>query len=275
MMPEADTIHPDHLPLTCDSLAEQFAACGLAEGQTVLVHSSMSRLGWIVGGAQDVIRALLRVLGSSGTLMMPTHTGDNGDPCHWRNPPVPEHWWPIIRQHRPAYDPAITPTRQMGAIPELFRTWPGVIRSAHPVGSFAALGPNAAYLTADHTNLYAPFGDDSPIGKLYELDADVLLLGVGHGNNTSLHLAEVRANWPGKFSIHEGTAMLLDDERRWVEFEMLELESDDFPTIGDAYEAEHGIPRHRVGQAEVRFLKQRPLVNYAVQWMETHRNSER
>src|SRR5574341_1575649 len=79
LMPEADTIHPDALPLTVDSLAEQFAACGLAAGQTVLVHTSMSRIGWIVGGAETVIRALLRVLTPEGTLMMPAFTTSNTD----------------------------------------------------------------------------------------------------------------------------------------------------------------------------------------------------
>jgi aminoglycoside 3-N-acetyltransferase len=162
----------------------------------------------------------------------------------------------------------------MGVIPELFRTWPGVLRSAHPYLSFAAYGPQAAYLTADHLNLEMPLGDDSPVGRLYELDGYVLLLGVGHDNNTSLHLAEQRAAWPGKRTYQEGTAMLVNGERHWVAFEMLDLNGDDFATIGDSYEAEYHLPRHQVGRAETRFLKQRPLVDYAVQWMECHRNFE-
>ncbi len=269
-MPESATILDDNLPLTVDSLAEQFAACGLAAGQTVLVHSSMSKMGWITGGPVAVIQALLRVLTPFGTLMMPAHTSANTDPAHWQHPPVPQSWWPVIYQHSPAFDPAITPTREMGVIAELFRTWPGAIRSGHPIGSFAALGANAAYLTANH-NLEDMFGDRSPIGKLYELDGNILLLGVNHENNTSLHLAEYRANWPGKGSIHEGTAMFVNGVRQWVKFDTLRLETDDFNQIGDSYEAKNGIPRHKVGQAEVRFLKQRPLVNYGVEWMEKNR----
>jgi aminoglycoside 3-N-acetyltransferase len=136
------------LPHTIDSLAKELAACGLAAGQTVVVHSSMSKIGgYIVGGAEGVIRALMKVLTEDGTLMMPTHTTENTDPANWRNPPVPESYWPVIREHAPAYDPRITKTRQMGVIPELFRTWPGVLRSAHPVGSFAAWGKHAHELT--------------------------------------------------------------------------------------------------------------------------------
>jgi aminoglycoside 3-N-acetyltransferase len=230
----------------------------------------MSKIGWIVGGAEAVIRALLQVLTPSGTLMMPTHTTNNTDPSKWRNPPVPEHWWPVIRQHMPAYNPLMTPTQQMDVVAELFRTWPGAIHSAHPIGSFAALGPNADYLTRDH-RLLDEFGPTSPLGRLYELDGYILLLGVGHGNNTSLHLAEWRANWPGKPIIHQGTAMLVNGVRQWVEFDEIDYNADDFHLIGDAYEVARQIPRGRVGQADVRFMKQRPLVDFAVEWLERNR----
>ena len=256
---------------TVDSLAGALAACGLAAGQTVVMHSSMSKIGgYIVGGAEGVIRALLKVLMPSGTLMMPTHTTENTDPANWRNPPVPESFWPIIRANAPAFDPAITETRHMGRIPEMFRKWPGTQRSAHPIGSFAALGANATYLTSDHQVL-DEFGPTSPIGRLYELDGYVLLLGVTHLNNTSLHMAEERANWPGKRFMKEGTAVFVNGIRQWVTYDVLDFESDDFGRIGDDYEAEHNIPRGRVGEAEVRFMKQRPLIDFAVQWMESHR----
>jgi aminoglycoside 3-N-acetyltransferase len=258
------------LPHTSDSLAEQFAACGLTAGQTVVVHSAMSKIGgYIVGGAEAVIWALLKVLSADGTLMMPTHTTENTDPANWRYPPVPESYCPVIRAHAPAYDPRITRTRQMGQLAELFRTWPGVQRSAHPVGSFAALGRHAVDLTADH-QLLDEFGPTSPIGRLYELDGHILLLGVPH-DNTSLHLAEHRANWPGKHTIQDGSAMYVDGQRQWVAYEMLDMSTDDFDTLGDAYEAANGIPRGKVGSAEVRFMKQRPLIDFAVEWMETHR----
>jgi aminoglycoside 3-N-acetyltransferase len=269
-MTEADTIHHDYLPLTMDSLAEQLAACGLSAGQTVVVHSSMSKMGWIAGGEEALIRALLRVLTPTGTLMMPAHTTGNTDPSHWRHPPVPEHWWPIIREHMPAFDPATTPSRQLGRIAELFRTWPGVKRSSHPIGSFAALGPNADYLTCTH-RLEGEFAEDSPLGNLYQLDGYVLLIGVGHDSNTSLHVAEQRAVWPGKRNEREGTAMYVNGVRQWVEYDSLIFNSDDFAQIGSAYEAQFNIPLGQVGRAEVHFMKQRPLVDFAVQWMETHR----
>ncbi|HEX2622091.1 MAG TPA: AAC(3) family N-acetyltransferase, partial [Phototrophicaceae bacterium] len=192
-------VNSSNLPHTRASLADEFSTLGLAAGQTVIVHSSMKQIGgWIIGGAQTVIEALLDVLGMEGTLMMPTHTTSNTEPSRWQSPPIPPEWWQIMRETTPPFDPAITPTRLMGALAEQFRTYPGVVRSQHPVGSFAAKGRYAAYLTANHDYRRDMFGDESPIGKLYQLDGCVMLLGVGHGNDTSLHLAEYRANWGGK-----------------------------------------------------------------------------
>jgi aminoglycoside 3-N-acetyltransferase len=269
-MTEVQTIDADGPPLTIASLTEQFAACGLSAGQTVLVHSSLSRLGWVAGGAVAVIQALLQVLTPAGTLMMPAHTAGNTDPANWINPPVPAEWWPSIRAYTPPYDPVRTPTRMMGAIPELFRTWPEVRRSAHPIVSFAAFGPNASFLL-DHHELADMLGEKSPLARLYDLDGYVLLLGVGHGNNTSLHLAEARADYPGKKWLQEGCAMQVNGERHWVSFQTLEWDSEDFDLIGRAYEQEYTLPRYQVGQAVVRFLKQRPLVDFAVDWMAKNR----
>lgn len=270
-MSEATVIQRSEEPLTRQSLAESLRACGMVAGQTVLVHMALSKLGWVIGGAEAVILAFLDVLGEDGTLMMPTHTTINTDPAEWQHPPVPQSWWQIIRDHTPAYNPTTTPTRLMGAVPELFRTWPGAIRSAHPVTSFAALGPNAAHLTADHV-LEEDTGNRSPVGRLYELDGYVMLLGVEHWNNTSLHLAEFRADYPGKRDLRSGSAMLVDGVRQWVEYETLDTYGDDFGEIGQAFDAAHNMRVHHIGGAEVRFFKQRLLVDFAITWMEANRD---
>jgi len=270
-MSEQSTIDKTPAPITRKSLIEDLRTLGINESMTVLVHSSMSKIGWISGGAQTVIEALLDVLGDDGTLMMPTHSAQNTDPANWQRPPIPESWWQIERDNRPAYDPRITPTREMGAIAEMFRTYPGVQRSAHPVGSFSSIGKHADHLLADHTSLEEMFGDASPIGKLYDLDGYVLLLGVGHGNNTSIHLAEYRADFPAKQTIKEGCAMFVDGQRQWVEFDMFDLDDEDFPQIGADFAKAHGQAEDKVGLADAILVEQRPLVDFAVGWMERNR----
>ena len=269
-MSEAEVINRTRTPLTFASLVEQFTALGLSAGQTILVHCSMSRMGWIAGGAETVVSALLSVLTPEGTLMMPTHSGSNSDPARWMAPPVPDSWWPVIREHTPAFNPVTTPTRGMGAVAELFRTWPGVMRSNHPTASFAATGLYAHKLVSDH-RLDACLGNGSPLSKLYDLDGSVLLLGVGHSNNTSLHLAEYRADWPGKAFVKQASAMLVEGERQWVEYEDLDLDDSDFGEIGTAYELAHPPPPAKVGEARARLFKQRLLVDFAVGWIERNR----
>jgi aminoglycoside 3-N-acetyltransferase len=134
----------------------------------MLVHSSLSALGWVCGGAVAVVLALQEALGAQGTLVMPTHSGGLSDPRKWESPPVPQAWWQVIRDTMPAYDKAMTPTRGMGAIVEVFRQQEGTRRSAHPQTSFCARGPRAAEIVDGH-ELNSSFGENSPLARVYDL----------------------------------------------------------------------------------------------------------
>jgi aminoglycoside 3-N-acetyltransferase len=267
---EARVIEASVHPGTAKGLSRDLRSLGVGEGMTLLVHSSMSALGWVAGGPQAAIEALLTAVGDEGTLVMPTHTTGLSEPSLWRNPPVPESWWPVIRGETPAFDPALTPSRMMGVIAEGFRTHPGVRRSGHPQVSFAACGPNAAVVVDDHS-LDHGLGDGSPLGRLYDVGGYVLLLGVGHVNNTTLHLAEYRADYPGKEWVTQGAPILVDGERRWVTFDELEGNSDDFEPIGEAFAAAGFERRGPVGSGEGRLMAVRALVDFAVDWMAVHR----
>lgn len=243
---------------------------GVSKGQTIMVHTSLSRLGYVCGGAQIIIEALLESVGGNGTIMMPTQSWKNLDPTtgvHWEEP---EKWWQIIRDNWPAYDKDITPTNTMGAVAEMFRKWPGTLRSDHPARSVAAKGKYAEYLTVNH-DLSNIFGDDSPIGKLYELDGYVLLIGVGYDKNTSLHLADVRAKYPGKHDSTEYSAILENGHRVWKEYKTLYVDGEDFLLIGEAFEKECRVNRMPLGNGSIAFMKQRELVDFAVAWIEKNR----
>ena len=271
-MSEDDIIkRTDDNPATVPSLMADLSVLGVTPGMTLLVHSSLSALGWVNGGPVAVVLALEKVLGPEGTLVMPTHSGALSDPASWVNPPVPEAWWEIIRQTMPAYDPDLTPSRGMGAIPECFRKQKGVQRSSHPHFSFAAWGADAAAITQGHT-LEFSLGERSPLARIYDLDGWVLLLGVGHENNTSLHLAEYRADYAGKRVITCGAPVTVEIDPVWTQLQDIDLNETDFKQIGEAFARDTGLVHTgQVARASATLFPQRPLVDYAVRWMEENR----
>ena len=259
-------------PHTRASLAAQFHDLGVRPGGVLLVHAALRPLGFVCGGPEAVVRALRDVLGPDGTVVVPTHTPENSDPAGWNNPPVPPDWWPVIRAELPGFDPALTPSRFMGALAEQVRTWPGALRSDHPQVSFAALGPAAGRIVADHTRTDM-LGEGSPLARLHDLDADVLLLGVDHGSNTSLHLAEYR--WPAAPRARVGAAVRTgDDGREWVWWDDVDLDESDFARLGADFEATGAVRLGPVGAGTGRLMRQRAAVDFAVEWLARNRRTE-
>lgn len=270
-MSESDAIARAATPATVATLARDLRALGLTTGQTVLVHTSLNALGYVISGPVSLLLALDEVLGPNGTLMMPAHSADLSDPAAWVAPPVPLEWIPIIRAEMPAFDPRLTPTRGMGVTAEIFRGQPGVLRSQHPKVSFAARGPQAEFLTREHA-LSPSMGEGSPLARLYDCDGWVLLLGTGHEHNTSLHLAEVRATWPGKRRVLDGAPIRIHGDRVWQPYEDLDWNDADFALIGSAFAEATGIERQGgVGIGQARLMPQRALVDFGVTWMGRHR----
>ncbi|MDE3260189.1 MAG: AAC(3) family N-acetyltransferase [Gemmatimonadota bacterium] len=266
-------IEKTRIPATTETLERDLRALGLRPGMIVLAHSSLSAMGWVCGGAVAVIAALQGVLGPSGTLVMPAHSGDLSEPGKWENPPVPESWWPVIRENMPAYDPDLTPTRAMGIIAETFRKQNGVLRSSHPQVSFSACGPLAAQIIVDHSLAFG-LGERSPLARIYDMNGFVLLLGAGHGSNTSMHLAEYRANYPARKVVREGAPINASGSRQWATFEEVEPDSSDFVRIGaDFLKSDAGrvVRRGKVGLADCQLIPQRDVVDFAVAWLEENR----
>ena len=204
-----------------DEIIQKLKEVGLKIGDTVMVHTSLGKMGYVCGGAQAVIEALMEVVGDSGTIMMPTQSWKNLDPetgVHWE---ADQKDWQLIRDNWPAYDKNLTPTNTMGAVAEMFRQVPGSVRSDHPARSVCAWGRYAEY--------------------------------------------------PGKHTCVEHSAVSEAGKRVWKAYETLFVDGNDFEEIGEDFEKAYAVPRVRIGNALVRLMYQRELVDFAVKWMETNR----
>ena len=111
--------------------------------------------------------------------------------------------------------------------------------------------------------LESGMGERSPLGRLYDLDARILLLGAGHANNSSFHLAESRVPKPRRHST--GAAVSTPTGRQWIAYDEVELDSGDFAALGAAFDAAGHTCLGRVGSAESRLLGQRDAVDFAVE----------
>ncbi|MCZ6680603.1 MAG: AAC(3) family N-acetyltransferase [Candidatus Poribacteria bacterium] len=156
-------------PLTREEIAATLQKLGLQSGQIVFVHSSLSSIGYVEGGADTVVDAFLSVLGSAGTLVVPTFTFSHD------------------RGSTPVFEPDKAPS-EMGRITEVTRTRPGARRSCHLLHSVAALGAHAEEITAVHGP--SAWAADGPFWKLYELDTHILMLGVPYLRCTFFHVVE-------------------------------------------------------------------------------------
>jgi aminoglycoside 3-N-acetyltransferase len=142
------------------------------------------------------------------------------------------------------------------------------LRSSHSTVSFAAWGRHASLVTRRHSLEYS-LGEGSPLARIYELDGQVLLLGVGHESNTSFHLGEYRA--AGAQKVEEGSPILEDGRRVWRAYNDIELDEEVFGEIGADFEKEVGVRSYWVGSAQAKLFSQRRAVDFARDWVARRR----
>lgn len=230
------------MTLTREELRGGFRALGLAPGDDVVVHSSLSSLGWVDGGADAVVDALRDAVGAEGTLAMPTFT----------------------RYDEP-YDPDESPSTT-GRITEAFRTRPDAVRSPHPTKSVAAAGPRAEAVTESHDPADS-LGPGSPIHRVAGDGGKILLLGVDHTSNSSLHVAERLAELPYRDQTAETSVRRAGGSSETVEVNRVHC-SRGFGVVGPIARQLGVQTEGRVGEATARLLTGDDLLSLVVELLE-------
>ena len=223
-------------------VTDQLRTLGVTPGGVLLVHTSFRAVRPVEGGPAGLITALRDALGPAGTLVMPSWTGDDDQP----------------------FDPATTPaSADLGILADTFWRMPGVLRSDHEF-AFAAAGPRAAEIVRDPLPL-PPHIPESPVGRVHELDGQVLLLGVNHSEDTALHLAELMAGVPYRVPkqitvLRDGVPVRIDygeNDHCCLRF-----------TLADEWLRSRGVQREGlVGHAPARLARSRDIVGVALDYL--------
>jgi aminoglycoside N3'-acetyltransferase len=217
------------------SLVEQLKSLGVENGGVLLVHTSYRAVRPVDGGPAGLIAALRAAVGDTGTVVMPSWTGDDDQP----------------------FDPATTPVSEsLGVTAATFASLPGARRSAHPF-AFAAIGPRAEAITADPLPL-PPHRLESPVGRVWELDGHVLLLGVGHDSDTTIHLAEAFARVP--YGVPKHITVMEGGRPTRIDYHENDHCCQRF-ALADEWLRARGLQREgRVGNAHARLCRSRDIV---------------
>lgn len=263
---------PVHPTVTRERIIRDLFLLGVKSGQTLLVNSSLRSFGWVDGGAATVVAALQEAVGVGGNVVTPTGTEENSLTSRAHRARIAGMSSAEVKAYRsemPPFDRETTPSG-MGAIGEALRTTVGAVRSAHPQSSFAAVGPEADWLMADH-EIESHLGEGSPLARLYKLDALVLMLGVGHHAHTALHLAEYRYRELPPMRTYVCVTQV-GGRRRWIAYRDVVLDDSDFECLGSYLDNARVGDRGYVGSAECRLLSLRQAVDFAATWMAAHRS---
>lgn len=224
-------------------VVDQLRALGVEEGGVLLVHTSFRAVRPVEGGPRGLIQALRDAIGPGGTLVMPAWTGDDEAP----------------------FDPAATPASEdLGIVADTFWRMPGVVRSEH-LQAFAAAGPQAAYINRDPLPL-PPHLPESPVGRVHDLDGQVLLLGVGHEADTTLHLAELLAGV--KYGQRKHCTVMRDGHPVRIDYTENDHCGERF-ALADAWLRPRGLQREgRVGHAHARLARSRDIVAVSLEHLQ-------
>jgi aminoglycoside N3'-acetyltransferase len=221
-------------PILNSALTAQILELGVTPGGVLLVHTSFSQVGPVEGGPLGLIEALRAAIGPGGTLVMPSMSDDDDHP----------------------FDSRKTPCLGMGVVADSFWRMPDVLRSDSP-HAFAAIGPEAARITADHP-LDVPHGLNSPVGRVFELDGQIVMLGVGHDANTTIHLAEALAGV--RYRRQKSLTIIQAGQPERYRYSEIDHCCDNFNLVDQWLDSEEGQRRGRVGHGHARLAGSRHIV---------------
>lgn len=235
--------------ITIEDIKKELKHIGIQNGDVLEVHASLKSIGYVLGGANALLDALLDTLGFEGTLIMSAQSSGNSEPAYFENPPVDVSLYHKVRKSIPTFKGKFDDLSGMGLLAVALQKRPSVYFSNHPQVSIMAHGKHAKWITQSHP-LNDMFGLKSPIAKMVELKTKVLLIGVDYDRCTGMHLGEYLSN--KRPIVIQGSRMTVGSKEDWVKFLSYDFDSDEFSKVGRVMELDNRINLSLLGNAVVK-----------------------
>lgn len=227
-------------------LIEQFKKLGIKQGDLIEVNSIVDPFGYVVGGSQTIIDALIETVGYNGTILMQLKIAENSEPSTWTKPKVHPLYVQDIRNKLPAFD-CYASNGKSDSLVDNLRRRKNVVISKHPSFPYVALGKYSKMLCNYHSLNFAN-SMESPAARFYELKGKILLLGSDYSSSNVVHLAE----YYGDYAPLQVNCAMVDDDGIDTYKKYLDICSDNTLQfkIGKILENKGYIKKHTIGNSE-------------------------
>lgn len=249
-----------------EEIIQQLEVLGIQKGMVLLLHADTRRLGHLIGGEQILIEALMESVGYEGTIIMPTFTPQLMDPsCQKKR--VNPMFWEDVRHNALSFDRKLTPPLHCDALIHQFLRNDGIVRSYHPLYSFAAWGKYAKIICDKHP-LHFGLSKDSPLGKVVDFNGYVVMLGCEYEDCSIFQLAR----YNGEQSPIRVISAPIENNHKVLWKDMLELDYDtkNFSQIGEVMEERSVVKTSYIGNGRCRLFSAREASTLATAYFNIH-----
>lgn len=246
-------------------LKEIFLNLNIKQNDVVIVHCSLKKIGYIVGGAQTLVDALLETLTEEGTLIVPYQRVDNTEPSRWENPGIEPEFCKYVRDNFPAFDLNASEDYKMGALIKNMRIRKKLEISSHPVDAFIAIGKMAKFI-CNFQSLDFPLGAMSPLIRMCDLKAKTLLLGVEYDCATIMHLGE-HLSQSIPYTL-ENSMIKSDSQTVRKKYLDIDMNSDEFNQIGNIMELKGKVNKLEFNNCTFKMFDCKEAVEFSQKYFE-------
>lgn len=249
--------------ICCDQLKEVLKIIGIKDGDNLIVHCSLKKMGYVVGGVEAIFEAVTASVGNMGNVIVPSQSVELSHPESWQYPPLKDSLINVVADNMLGFDKNLTPvSSSLGKFCEYFCMHSGTVRSNHPLYSFSIFGKDSDTIAATQS-LDFPFGVNSPLYWLYLNGGKILMIGTDFETNTTIHLAETLVY---KDIVIEKAKI---KNNAWVCFQNRLLDKyDDYIDLEKAYcvDNQDSFLSYKLGNSEIRVFEVKSLVDYAIKY---------